>query len=363
MLISFSIQDLRPPTTQHDDPNSPFVAPRHAIWVNLLLFSSLIIINIVGSHVILLQAWMRWSLKLTQPPALGKPHMRARLRELIFGGNDPHILWATDVALPTIIHIFFFIFFPALLIQLRSVNHIVFRAAVVWVALYFIFHAYIMVLPIFEPTNPHFAPLSSMLWQMYYSVRNIPNYFLILLHLVLRPTESGNSMDTHNIGSLNSGAHCYYARLSDRLEAKVIEKATKQSSILDARILEFLLNNLGEDSARETFFDAIPGFFGSAVVQVEDVQKHLSPNFLCKFQASLEQFLDQNLSSNSISGAVRGIRIIKCLNATIKVLPKDRCQNICWNYELACPPLLLPSSCHASIPFHSSPPDSSGIII
>ena len=59
--------------------------------------------------------------------------MHANLQELIFGANDPHILWASDVALPTILHIFFFIFFPTLLIQLRSINHIIFRATVVCV--------------------------------------------------------------------------------------------------------------------------------------------------------------------------------------------------------------------------------------
>ena len=100
-----------------------------------------------------------------------------------------------------------------------------------------------------------------------FAICNIPNYFLILLH----PTKSGDSTDTHNIGSLNSGTHHYYAWLSDRLAAKVIEKVTKQSLILDAHILEFLLDNLGEDSARETFFDAIPGFFGLVIVQVENV--------------------------------------------------------------------------------------------
>lgn len=179
VLISFLIQDLRPLTTQHNDSKSPFVPPRHAIWVNSLLFSSLIIINIVGSHIILLQTWMWRSFKLTQPLALGRPHMHANLQELIFGANDPHILWASDVALPTILHIFFFIFFPTLLIQLRSINHIIFRAAVVWVVLYFIFHAYIMVLLIFELTSPHFAPLSSTLWQMYYSVCHLQHTKLL----------------------------------------------------------------------------------------------------------------------------------------------------------------------------------------
>jgi hypothetical protein len=89
---------------------------------------------------------------------------------------------------------------------------------------------------------------------------------------------------------------------------------------LDARILESLLDSLGEDHAREKFFEAIPGFYSSQMVQMKGVKRHLSPMFFTKFRLSVDKFLDQTLSSDFISELARSRRLLTCLKVTHVVL-------------------------------------------
>jgi hypothetical protein len=114
--------------------------------------------------------------------------------------------------------------------------------------------------------------------------------------------------------------HLPAPRLLKRLEAKAEEIILGKSPKLDADILDSLLVTLGEDGARENFFEAIPGFYDSQVVHVQDVNKNLSSTFFTNFRRMLNQFLDQTLSSDSVSESVRSRRLLTCLKATQSVL-------------------------------------------
>ncbi len=270
--------------------------------MNSLWISSLAISITSALLETLLQQWTRRYIRVTQ--ALGSAHKRARIRQFFFSGvGNLHFLLGLD-AVPTLLHLSVFLFFAGLLVLLRHINHTVFNAVVVWVVFCVMVYTYITYLPIFRPTSPHYAPLSSLAWQLYagvlYSV--FKSLFLI--------KKRNHNMDVRRPA----------ARLINRLEEKAEEIIWEKAPKLDADILESLLIILGEDGARERFFEAIPGFYDSKVVHVQDIKENLSPMFFTNFRYSVDQFLDETLSSDSISESVRSRRLITCLNATHRVL-------------------------------------------
>ncbi|KAH9030913.1 hypothetical protein EDB85DRAFT_1866109, partial [Lactarius pseudohatsudake] len=134
-LISVSIQDIRPnpqdtsnfylaniyrtladPASNISDslPASPppFSPPNYAIWVNALLFLSLVISISCALLATLLQQWARRYLKVTQPRY--SLHKRARIRAFFAEGVDRFLLpWAVE-ALPTLLHVSLFLFFAGI---------------------------------------------------------------------------------------------------------------------------------------------------------------------------------------------------------------------------------------------------------
>ncbi|KAF8460575.1 hypothetical protein DFH94DRAFT_123791 [Russula ochroleuca] len=328
-LITVSIQDLRPdpqdkPTFYLEniyqllaDTNvsrasisstvaqpPPFSPPKYAIWVNSLWFSSLAISLTSALLATLLQQWTRRYIRVSQP--LGSPQKRARLRQFFFGGVDNlHFLLATD-AVPTLLHLSVFLFFAGLLILLKNINRTVFDAVVVWVVLCVGVYGYITFLPVIQPASPHYAPLASLAWQFYTDIL----YHVVELRSRLRSL-FGN-------GIYNTDAR-RPTRLLRRLEKKAEGIILGKSLELDADILESLLDNLGEDGTRERFFEAIPDFYSSRV-QKDEFKKCLSLDFVTKFRGLVNQFLEQTLSSDSLSELTRSRRLLTCMKATYNVL-------------------------------------------
>jgi uncharacterized protein DUF6535 len=291
-----SIQDLRPAT---DTQKNSFSPPRYAIWVNSLWFSSLTISLTSALLATLLQQWTRRYIRVTQP--LGSPQKRARLREFFFSNVEKvHFLLATD-AVPALLHISVFLFFAGLLILLRHIDHTVFNAVVPWVTLCVAIYISVTILPIIHPSSPHYGPLAALGWEL------CAYLFFALRSLIKK--------DLRDVDSYHS------LRLLDRLERKAEEIVSKQIPESDARILESLLNSLGEDYTQEKFFEAIPGFYRSKSAEdSEKINENLSLEFFTKFRHSVSQFLDETLSSDSISESARSRRFLACLDASHMVL-------------------------------------------
>ena len=216
-----------------------------------------------------------------------------------------HFLLATD-AVPTLLHLSVFLFFTGFLILLRHISHAVFCAVAVWVAVCVVIYASITFLPIYQPDSPRYAPVSSLAYHFYVNV----------LHPAFK------SLSSIKRGIRNTNVRRHAAHLLERLEKKAEEIVLDRSPKLDAKILESLLDTLDNDSEREKFFEAIPGFYDSQAVLVNDVKKNLSecPTFFTNFRRAVHQFLDQTLSSSSVSELVRCRRLLACLNATHRVL-------------------------------------------
>ena len=251
-----------------------------------------------------MQQSTRRYVRITQLP--GCARKRARIRQHMCDNvSSLHFLLATD-AVPTLLHLSVFLFFAGFLILLRHISHAVFYAVAVWVALCVVIYAYITFLPIYQPDSPRYAPVSSLAYRFYVNV--------------LYP--AFKSLSSVKRGIRNTDIHHHVAHLLERLEKKAEEIVLDKAPKLDAKILESLLDTLGKDSEREKFFEAIPGFYDSHAVLVADVKKNLSecPTFFTNFQRTVHQFLDQTLSSSSVSELIRCRRLLACLNATHRVL-------------------------------------------
>jgi hypothetical protein len=98
---------------------------------------------------------------------------------------------------------------------------------------------------------------------------------------------------------------------------------------IDVRVLISTLEAATEDGARAEFFEAIPGFFNSG--RVGDIEDNLLEEFRSKFSPTLNSFVDQIFSSDSVTESDRISRLIACLNATGAVLGSDSISRILYD--------------------------------
>ena len=201
------------------------------------------------------QQWVRRYIVITQPSQCD-PEKRARIRAIFFDDMNESIPCAVIDILPMLLHLSLLLFFGGLGIYLFNVNHAVFWSGLTLGILYFSFCG-IMVL--FEPTT-------------------------ILLAI--------GGMVSVRIGLDNL--------------------ASKRSWEFDLSILQWLIRAFRNEEALEKFFDAIPGFFNSKMVNLREKDfKH----FIAKYWNVLNRFLCQSLSSILVAESVKCLRLDICLRA------------------------------------------------
>jgi hypothetical protein len=106
-------------------------------------------------------------------------------------------------------------FFAGLLILLQHISRTVFNAVVGWVVLCVVIYGHITFLPISQPDNPHFTPLSSMVYHVYADI--------------LYPIFDSESLSSIIRGIRNMNVRRPAKRLLERPEEKAekIEQVTK----------------------------------------------------------------------------------------------------------------------------------------
>ena len=275
---------------------STFSPPGYAIWVNSLWLSSLAISLASALLATLLQQWTRRFIYLTQP--LDSSEKRAWIHRVFNGVDDTYIQLAAD-AVPTLLHLSVLLFFGGLLILLREFSATVFNAVSVWVVLSVAVYAYVTILPISRPATTLYSPLSSLAWQFSAEI------LYVLSKLVYRIWRGRYNTDIRRP-----------TRLLRRLEKKAEEIVSKQPLESNARILDSLLDTVGDDDALEKFLKATSDFYSSRM----RFKRELSSDFTTKFRLSVNRFLDDTLSSDWISESTRIRRLLTCLDATYKVL-------------------------------------------
>jgi hypothetical protein len=320
-LVTVSVQDLRPRSrddsafylqniyqllanpTAYDALNPPpfvitppvFSPPLYAIWVNSLWFLSLAISLTSALLATLLHQWTRRYITITQPIHCS-PHKRARIRAFFANGVDKlHLPWVVE-ALPILLHLSLALFLAGLLIFLFNLNQTAFNAVVGWVALLAGVYACITFMPIFRHDSPFYAPLSSTVWFLYAAT-------LYAVFSVLSSVRSGreNFRDMKNR---------YREWVLGGVERAAEDIVSDRSSKIDGHVMEWTIGTLREDDATERFFEAIPGFCDSNVVQ-----ERLTSLPQTKIRQAMDGFLDRTFSSESISETTKIGRLLTCLNA------------------------------------------------
>jgi len=207
---------------------------------------------------------------------------------------------STVEALPALIHLSLFLFFAGLAVFLFNINHDVFISVVWWIVGFTAAYGWMTVMPIFRHNSPYYSPLSSTAWTLHAVV----SYTLCRVLAFI----------TSGYGSFRLLSDHYHDRISSHVQKVAEDTALKQPSRLDLEILDCTIGDaLGDDESLEEFFEAIPGFFESPLVE-NDLKGFLHDKLdvRSKIVESLEGFMERNLSSNEIN--IR--RLIICMNAT-----------------------------------------------
>jgi len=251
----------------------------------------------------LLQQSARRYVRVTRRPY--SAHKRARIRAFFAHGLDDLLAHVVVDALPALLHLSLFLFFAGLLIYLYNISHATFVAVAWWVGLSATLYTVITIMPIFRQDSPYYAPLSSTAWYLYSTIS------YAILNVICFVTSLNYFSD--DIWERFADLKDRYQSFLRGVEMAAEEKAWKRSSKIDARVLEWTVDALGEDDSLERFFEAIPGFYNSK--EVKDLQKFVPSSVQAKFSQSLDGFLDRTLSSNTVSDSVKTGRLIICLDA------------------------------------------------
>jgi hypothetical protein len=331
VLLTVSVRDLRPdpqdrptfyleniyqllanPNTTHV-PTLPtqsippaFSPPKSAVWVNLLWSLSLVIALSCALLAVLLQQWARRYIKITQPRSASSLHKRARMRAFFDKGvEELHFQWAVDT-LPILLHASLVLFLAGFVVFSFNSNHTVFKVVVSWVGFCALTYACFTVFPIFRLESPYYTPLSSPLWLLYTGAQ-----YIVVRSLHWFTAFHCCSDETWvRFGDLQNR---YRRRLLHGIEEAAEESAQKISSEIDSRVLLWTLQASDEDHELERFFESIPDFCGSKVL--EDPLGSFKGSNSEKMADALVGLLDRTLSSDLLPLSTKQRRIMICNRA------------------------------------------------
>ena len=292
-----------------------FSPPRYAIWVNSLWFLSMLISLTGAALASLVQHWADRYITVTQQP-WQTPDQRARIRAFFASRPwGPYVTWGSD-RFPFYLHLSLFFFMSGCAIYLFNLNRAVFYAVICWITIFTTAYIIVTVGGTLVPHELLYTPFSPLLLQVFLGI----SYAIFQVFSYIRPLDI-----------LFNGARERYRRLSDRYSDGFIpgiwkvaeETASNPSSEIDASVIERILLALNDDHALEAFFNTIPGFCNSNIVDVP-----LPSPVGMKLRQALGGFLDRTLSSNSLPESVKSDRLFTCLNAAHAALEPSAVSHI-----------------------------------
>ena len=278
-----------------------------------------------------LQQWARRYLRLAQPSRC-HPEKRARMRAFFADGVDKmHIPWAVE-GLPTLLHLSLFLFFAGLAVFLFNVDREVFNYVIWWIGFFFLVYGMITLLPLIWQDSPYNSPLSTPVWFLYtavpyvtiriiyfkfYTIISSHSFFVWLLSSLFCRDRFADFMNSVFI-RLKDSQKYYRRRMLGGVGMLVEEAASKRSPEIDLQILDWTISTLGDDDSLKCFFEAIPGFFDSMLVNLHE--KEFSRELVNKFEAALCGFVRHTCTSNSVEDSEKLRRLDMCLDATKRIM-------------------------------------------
>ena len=230
------------------------------------------------------------------------------------GVDKMHVPWAVE-GLPTLLHLSLFLFFGGLAIFLFNVDQEVFTCVVSWIGLFSIVYGLVTLLPSFRNDSPYNTPLSIIAWFLHARMR----YLAFKVRVYFRKRFQ------------KYRTYAYWIRRNEMemrlnrwkslgVEKKAEESAEEQSSEIDVRILSWTISALGDDDSLEKFFEAIPGFFNSKLV---DLESNFPVSLLKTLWDAMYGFMGRTTSSNSVAERVKYRRDIICRDI-VSMIPRLR---------------------------------------
>jgi hypothetical protein len=216
------------------------------------------------------------------------------------GVENMHIPWAVE-GLPTLLHLSLFLFFSGLVIFLFNINKEVFTCVVWWIGVFSIVYVCITILPLFRLDSPYYTPLSVLARFPYAGIPYVT--FKVLA-----------SIASHHDRYFKTWTRLRYRQLRNHYRGfllggveEIAEGTTlRQSLDIDGGILGWTISALGDDHSLEKFIEAIPGFFNSDLV---DLQERLPDVISRRLSDALEGFLGRTFGSNSVVDKVKHYRL------------------------------------------------------
>ena len=221
------------------------------------------------------------------------------------------------------LHLSLFFFMAGFLIYFFNINHDTFYAVVWWVAIVTILYILYTVVPIFIPEELLFTPFSGLAFRVYIFFPYAVSRFFFWIKPV-RHFSIGARMGDH----YHDLQHRYSKGFTEGKTKSAEKAASKKSRSIDTEVLGKILLTLDEDRALGVFFDAIPGFCNSHLVQ-----QPLDDGIGADMQRSLAGFLDRTFSSTLVPQPVRSDRVITCLNAAYSALGPGAVSEILHNFS------------------------------
>ena len=217
------------------------------------------------------------------------------------------------------LHLSLFLFTAGLLIYFFNINRTTFYAVVWLVVITIVLYAQPTLSPFIAHDIMYDTPFSPIVLRVYLGVLRA----VVQVFSRIKPL--------HDLSTKTKNHH---RDLSDRYRvgvsegnAELLKKAALEpSSDIDAEVVQSILLVLDEDRALESFFDAVPGFCGSKLVQP------LYSRVTTKLQRSLDGFLDRTFSSSLVPESVRNGRLITCLDAAHSALGSIGASRILSNF-------------------------------
>ena len=221
------------------------------------------------------------------------------------GVGKMHVPLAVE-GLPTLLHVSLFLFFGGLAIFLFNIDREVFSYVIWWIGLFWIVYGFITLLPIIRHDSPYNSPLSAPAWLLYASIRHVT--FRILAF-----TTSGSFGSSQTWGRLRDR---YQGSMLGGVEKAAEDTASRRLSEIDVQILDWTISSLGDDDSLKSFFEAIPGFFNSKLVN--HLKRYLPEELLQNFKDALHGFLGRTWSS-SVDDSEKLRRLDIAMNAMNRI--------------------------------------------
>lgn len=228
------------PSTVLFPPAFPKFHPANSdVRVNIYWFMSLVFSLSAALAATLVQQWAREYVQFFQ--RYNYPLKRARIRQFLHEGANR---WHMDLVVhlvPALIHISLFLFFLGLADSLFGINVATATTTTILIVTCALCYLFSIIAPIWDAQSPFQSPLSSMFWHLYYWKFSRQKY------------------RDHSTGGKSTPIS------TDMKEGRVqlAMNYTEDRKLRDARAIEWVVDDLTEDSELELLVRNIPESFNS----------------------------------------------------------------------------------------------------